>query len=358
LSNIAAGSCKSATRIIQDPVGNPGWAALLERHPEASIFHSPAWLDALRKTYGYEPFVITRSSGPMLDNGLVVCKVKGWVSRRVVSVPFSDHCDALVDEKAELAEMLAHLSAGIRTAGWKSLELRFADAGAQLTARGAAFERGREYCLHKLDLRRELDEIFRQFHPSHAQRAIRKAEREGVEYEGGRSEQLLSNFYQLLRMSRRRHGLPPQPVEWFRNLVACLGDRLTIHQASRDGRPIASVLTLSFKKTITYKYGGSDAAYHRLGGMPFLFWQVIQQARAAGFAELDLGRSDVDQPGLIAFKDHLGATRTTLTYLRYPARHRKETNRNWMPRLARGVVSHLPDSALDAFGRLLYKHLG
>ena len=56
----------------------------------------------------------------------------------------------------------------------------------------------------------------------------------------------------------------------------------------------------------------------RLGGMPFLFWRLIQDARARGFAELDLGRSDVDQPGLIAFKDHLGATRSTLTYYRYP----------------------------------------
>ena len=82
-------------------------------------------------------------------------------------------------------------------------------------------------------------------------------------------------------MTRRRHGLPPQPLAWFRNLVACLGDRVSIHVASKDGQPIASILTLSFKKTMFYKYGGSDAAHHRLGGMPFLFWRLIQDAQRA-----------------------------------------------------------------------------
>ena len=148
---------------------------------------------------------------------------------------------------------------------------------------------------------------------------------------------MLSSFYGLLRLTRRRHGLPPQPLAWFRNLVACLGDGLTIHVASKDGVPIAGILTLSFKKTMVYKYGGSDARHHSLGGMPFLFWRAIQEAKARGIEELDLGRSDLDQPGLIAFKDHLGATRTTLTYYTSPAsgaRARRTTARSPAPPVA------------------------
>ena len=179
-----------------------------------------------------------------------------------------------------------------------------------------------------------------------------------MSYEAGTSERLLSRFYGLLRLTRRRHGLPPQPLAWFRNLIACLGDGVTIHVASKDGRPIASILTLSFKKTMVYKYGGSDARHHRLGGMPFLFWRAIQDAKAQGIEELDLGRSDIDQPGLVAFKDHLGATRTTLTYYTCPARRKGTAHDGPISRAARRVVSHLPDAALDLTGRLLYRHLG
>jgi CelD/BcsL family acetyltransferase involved in cellulose biosynthesis len=85
-------------RIVHDPIDNAQWDGLLDRHPSASIFHSPGWLKSLRQTYGYEPFIVTTSKGSTLDNGLVACRVKGWRSSRLVSLPFSDHCDPLVDD--------------------------------------------------------------------------------------------------------------------------------------------------------------------------------------------------------------------------------------------------------------------
>jgi CelD/BcsL family acetyltransferase involved in cellulose biosynthesis len=348
-------------RIIEDPVGDRGWSDLVDRHPAASVFHSPGWLGALRQTYGYEPFVITTSPGPTLENGLVVCRVKGWTSRRLVSVPFSDHCDPLVDRSSDLAEVLAFLAEERRSAGWSSLELRPRASIGQpfdAAARACDMEPDREYCLHRLDLRPEASEIFQGFHRSSTQRAIRRAEREGLSYETGTSDGLLASFYRLLRMARRRHGLPPQPLAWFRNLITCLGDRVAIHVARKDGQPIASILTLSFKNTMFYKYGGSDAEHHRLGGMSFLFWRTIQGARARRFVELDLGRSDLDQPGLTAFKDHLGALRSSLIYYRHPQRHRDAARNEWTSWAARGLFARLPDAALDLAGRLLYKHLG
>jgi hypothetical protein len=348
-------------RIVEDPIGDSRWSELLDRHPAASVFHSPGWLSALRQTYGYEPFVATTSPGPLLENGVVVCQVKGWSSRRLVSLPFSDHCDPLAGGSGDLSELLAFLAGETRRAGWRSVELRPRAVVGQpfeAAARAGGLGPDSEYLLHRLDLRPDATEIFRRFHRSSTQRAVRRAEREGLTYEPGTSDRLLASFYRLLRMTRRRHGLPPQPLAWFRNLVTYLGDRLTIHVASKDGQAIASILTLSFKNTMFYKYGGSDAAYHRLGGMPFLFWRVIQGARARGFVELDLGRSDLGQPGLTAFKDHLGATRSTLTYYRCPARQGVVTRRDWTSRVARGVFARLPDAALDLAGRVLYKHLG
>jgi CelD/BcsL family acetyltransferase involved in cellulose biosynthesis len=346
-------------RIVEDPVGDPQWMTLLDRHPAASVFHSPGWLRALRQTYGYEPFVVTTSTGSTLENGMVVCRVKGWGASRLVSLPFSDHCAPLVDRYDDLSEMLSHLTGEVRAARWGSVELR-PDAGQPFdsTARAGGLQPGAKYCFHRLDLRAELPEIFSRLHPSSTKRAIRRAEREGLTYEVGRSDRLLAGFYQLLRSTRRRHGLPPPPLTWFRNVVASLGEQAAIHMASKDGHPIASLLTLSFKKTVVYKYGCSDAAHHSLGGMPFLFWRLIQDARARGFAELDLGRSDVDQPGLIAFKDHLGATRSALTYYRYPKGQRDLAGNGWMLRMAKRVFARMPDAALDLAGKSIYKHLG
>ena len=50
-----------------DPVEDPRWPEFLERHPRACVFHTPGWLEALRRTYGYEPIGYT-SSPPRRKN--------------------------------------------------------------------------------------------------------------------------------------------------------------------------------------------------------------------------------------------------------------------------------------------------
>jgi CelD/BcsL family acetyltransferase involved in cellulose biosynthesis len=349
----------SPIHVIDDPIRDPRWMDLVERHPAASIFHTPAWLEALRRTYGYEPFVATISAKSRLESGLVVCRVTRWGSSRLVSLPFSDHCEPLVSDPGELHDIVAGLLTldGRRS---RTLELRLASAPpvhAALTEGGLRV--GRTYCLHRLDLRPDNDRLFAGFHPSSTQRAIRRAEREGVTCAVGTSDDLLAAFYRLLRMSRRRHGLPPPPIAWFRNLRAAMGDRLALHVASHDGQPVAALLALSLKSTLFYKYGGSDAARHRLGAMPLLFWQTMRWAKDRGATELDLGRSDLDQPGLMVFKDHLGATRSRLTYYEHPSPRATATpGPAWLSRAAGRVFARLPDAALDLAGRLIYRHLG
>ena len=109
-----------------DPVRDPSWLALIERHPRASVFHTPEWLDALRRTYGYEPVVITTTPpGRELANGVVFCSVSSWLTgHRFVSLPFSDHCDPLVDEPRELCCILGALRDEWKCNGLKYIELR------------------------------------------------------------------------------------------------------------------------------------------------------------------------------------------------------------------------------------------
>jgi hypothetical protein len=341
-----------ATVHTLDPLADTRWDDLVRQHPRASVFHSRGWLEALKRTYGYEPIVLTTTARGPLENGLVLCRVRAWMSRRLVSLPFSDHCELLVDRPDDLSAVLGWLADEMRRKHSSSLDLRPRRVVPGGLAEGAI------YCLHTLDLRPSAEQIFDGFHASCTRRAIRRAERERLSYEAGTSDRLISSFYDLLRQTRRRHGLPPQPLDWFRNLVACVGDGLAIHVASKDLMPVAAILTLSFKKTMVYKYGGSDARHHRLGSMPYLFWRAIQGAKAQGIEELDLGRSELDQPGLVAFKDHLGAVGTTLTYYSSKARRPGKAHAGPLTRLARKIVPHLPDAALDFTGRLLYRHLG
>ena len=339
-----------------NPLTDPRWTEFLASHPQASIFHTPQWLKALNKTYGYRPVVFSTSDAAELTNGFVFCEIESWLTgRRLVSLPFSDHCQPLA-EGDSLTEILRGLQSSRASQRWKYIELR-PICGNCAEASGGAFGKQQVFGLHTIDLRDDITAVYRRFHDSCIRRKIKRADNEGLEYQVGRSELLLRQFRHLSLLTRRRHKLPPPPVSWFENLVRYVGDDLTIHVLAKNCEPIASIMTLKFKKSLVYKYGCSDARYHNMGGMPLLFWKAIQMAHELGVEQLDLGRSGYDDPGLIAFKEHLGGVGSELTYYQNPARDMKTLDASKMA-WSRNVLPLLPDPLLAGAGRFLYRHIG
>jgi hypothetical protein len=341
-----------------DPLSDSRWPEFVEHHTDASVFHTRGWLKALRNTYHYQPIVLTTTApGRPLTAGLVFCKIQSWLTgSRLVSLPFSDHCQPLINQCGELRELLSFFGEK-QNRKWKYVELRPKAVGDwQLEAPG--FAQSEAFCFHALDLRPSLDDIYRGFHKSCIQRKVQRAAKEALSLERGRSEDLLRKFYGLMLLTRRRHQLPPQPFRWFQQLADSLGEKLLVRVALKDGQPIASILTISHHRTVVYKYGCSDSKHHSVGGMPFLFWQAIQDAKAAGAEEFDFGRSELDNEGLIAFKDHWGGSRRTLNYYKYPGTKSKSLAKSWRAQATRKGFSILPDFCLTAAGKLLYKHIG
>jgi CelD/BcsL family acetyltransferase involved in cellulose biosynthesis len=342
-----------------DPLADSRWSRFIERHPASSVFHTTGWLAALRSTYDYKPIVFTTTAPENeLQNGLVFTEINSWLTgKRIVSLPFSDHCDPLLDNDSDLDFLVQETSALLPKHTWKYLELRPLPA-----IRTHLLNLGQFACesfaFHSIDLRPETSTLFKSFHKSCVQRKITRAEREGLRYEAGSSKILLDQFYALLLMTRRRHQLPPQPRAWFQNLADLIGEKLCIHAVYKDQCPIAAILTIRHKDTLVYKYGGSDARFHKFGGMIHLFWKAIQQAKLDGIHSFDLGRSELSNEGLIEFKSHWGAPSQTISYFRFPHQLSGNGNESLKMRLFKSACGRLPNSFLELLGTFLYRHVG
>jgi predicted N-acyltransferase len=354
---------ESSTRRFNriQPLLDDRWNRFVNAHERASVFHSSAWLSALQQTYGYEPVAYTTNSRSSdLDNAVVFCRVDSWITgRRLVSLPFSDHCDPLVDDPKQLKNLFAILDEEVRRGALKYVELRPLRV---LTETGSLFQSVDSHYLHIIDLRPDLDTLFKNCHMSSTRRKIRRAAREQLTYHDGNSESLLDAFYRLLVLTRRRHGIPPQPKLWFRNLIRSFGPAVKIRLAAKDGRPIAAILTILHGETLFYKYGCSDHQFKSLGGTHLLIWRSIQEAKQQGLLKFDLGRSALAQGGLITFKDRWGAERSQLTYSRFtrssesPAYYPPSTRIG--TQLLRCLSSCSPAWVATRAGSLLYKHIG
>jgi len=340
-----------------NPLRDSRWSDLVAQHPRASVFHTVGWLEALQRTYGFEPIAFT-TSGPegRLQTAMTFCEIRSWLTgRRLVSLPFADHCEALVDDRGQLEELWHYVTAERFTHPWRYVELR--PTSRAFTPRSDVCE-GARYCLHTLDLRPKPEKLFESFNKDSIQRKIRRAEREQLDYEEGRSEELLRAFYRLVVLSRRRHRLPPQPLVWFRNLVDCLGPALTIRIASRAGQAIAGIVTLRHRDTITYMYGASDTDFRNLGGMQLLLWKAIVEARAAGCVALDLGRTEYEQKGLVTFKDRWAAVQSTLRYWQHPPTQPARSRlRSYLRSAGAQAFWFVPRAFRGAAGRVLYRHI-
>ena len=181
-----------------EPLTDPRWDGLLEKHPSASVFHSKAWLEALRRTYGYESIAYTTSAPEEpLRNGIAFCQVESWLTgRRLVSLPFSDYCEPLLERTEEIELFVQKLQQESDTGRWRYIEMRPLET---FGMENRLWHATAKYALHRLDLRPDLQTLFKGFHKDSIQRKINRAKREGLTCQVGTSEAISTSFMNIDR---------------------------------------------------------------------------------------------------------------------------------------------------------------
>jgi CelD/BcsL family acetyltransferase involved in cellulose biosynthesis len=182
-----------------------------------------------------------------------------------------------------------------------------------------------------------------------------------VEAEITASQEGLAEFIRLNRLTRREHGLPPQPRRFFENLhrEVISRDAGFIALARYQEQAVAGAVFFCFGRKAVYKYGASDRRFQNLRPSNLLLWEAIRRCREKGMESLCLGRTDLHHHGLKQFKDGWGAAETRIRYLRYDFRREAFQGLSGRPSGWReNVLRRMPLPLLDAIGTLFYKHMG
>ncbi len=338
-----------------DPRIDPLWCRLVHQTP-SSVFHSPSWMRVLSDTYGWEPnaYVVLDESGKP-KAGLPFCRISDLLGERIVSLPFSDYCDPLVED----ADSWRLLIDGLLP---EQLPISLRCLHNNLPLTDERFTLAKQAKWHRLDLRPELDALWNAMHDS-THRAIRKSERAGLTLRVAQSEQELRSFFEMhLKIRKYKYGLLAQPYSFFQNIWRHFVDSqhgfllLAIH----EDKIVAGDFFLDWKDTLYYKFNASlpgDLSYRP---NDLLIWEGIRRGKDLGLAYLDFGLSDVDQEGLIRYKRKFGTEEKTISFLRCspngsstPAQ--KEI-RELLGTLTNRFTDHLvPDSITERAGEDLYR---
>ena len=306
-----------ASRIrLADPTVEPAWDKWIEAHPEGSFFHGSAWATVLRQSYGHRPaYLVFGSEGDARALWPIMELNVGLTGRRGVSLPFTDQCEPLVGTTLKGEELLSAALETGRSRRWRYFEFR---GGQRLFP---AIRPAYSCFTHTLALSRDPDLLLRGCAGS-VRQAIRKAQRAGVLVEHSSAEEAVRVYYSLHCQTRRKHGLPPQPYDFFRAIhrhVLAPGRGVVI-TARHQGRAIASAVFFHQGGRAIYKFGASDESAQDLRGNNLVMWSGIEHFALQGCQDFSFGRTSASNEGLRRYKLGWGAEESELKYYKYDFR--------------------------------------
>ena len=312
---------------VTSPVPRAVWESLLRSDRNALVSQSLAWRDAVFASGRYEDVsrLYEFPSGRQVVVPLARHRPRPRWAAVAASWPRGWEVGGPISEggrvsPAEAAAVLADVAGrGMLTAG---IRLRH-DADAAWLSEARQFrvvERG--CCV--LDLAGGFGEVWQHRFRGTARRAVRKAERSGLDIEVDRSGRLLGVFYDLYQQSMPRWtALRHEPLWLTRWRMASVNpaspDRLALVAgnfgegcatwvARSQGRPVAAIIVLRSGAYAKYWRGAMDKeAATPVRANDLLHRLAIEEACRDGYRFYDMGFA---QPGssLAGFKEKLGTT--------------------------------------------------
>jgi len=283
------------------------WNSVVERFPDATLFHTIEWLNFLETTshleklplgiyedcqmVGVFPALLTRK-GPFKILG---SPLTGWGT---------PHMGPLVEVRL-LDEVMEAFNDFVRQLKVDYLEVCFPQAELSLPSMGGyTSEPKGTYILQMVNNEETMWAMLRGRCRNMVKHAIKsKVEIREVE-ERGWVEQL----YPMLLDSFAKSGfVPSKAKQTYYDLWDFLKpvNRVRVLLAEHDGKPIACGAWVTHNCTITQCAQASLREYHRLCPNNLIQWHIIKWASANGFQRYDLNGKGI--PSIDRFKESLGS---------------------------------------------------
>jgi len=335
-----------------DALADDRWAELIA-DTSAALFSSPTWLGVLHRVYGLDFRVKALTSGDALTAGFAYSVIDDPRGRRLVSLPFCDFNDPV----------------GVNADAWQQLTAEVFDNGEAVTIRtrehdavssDPRFDTQQVGVCHEIDATQDPDDAFHDF-ATLPKRMIRKAPKAGLCTGPSSTRTALRSFFDLhLGVRKYRHNLLAQPYALFEAIAETFfdaGNGFVVGSWCGD-EFAGGCLVLLEGDTAYYKFSASHPDYRKAGVSHVTLFEGLRLAHAHGMRRFDLGRSDLEPPGLLEFKRRFRPDERPVTAHR---RARSDGGSDQLGPTLQALTALLarddvPDDVTEKGGELLYRY--
>jgi hypothetical protein len=339
---------------IINPLEYPGWDDLLLTNDKFSFFHTSSWARVLFESYGYKPVYFSFIDNGKLSTLVPVMEINSFITgKRGISLPFSDICPPVVSDSECFSEAIEQVIVHGRKNGWKSIEWRGGENNIGDKVPSSS------YYTHTLDVRSSEKELLSKFRSS-TKRNIEKAIRESVHVGTHNSLESVKQFYRLNCMTRKKHGLPPQPFYFFGRIFKHIISprKGFVVLATYKKRPIAGAVYFHFWDKAIFKYGASDFNFQYLRANNLVMWEGVKWCVRNGIKNLSFGITEMQNQGLVQFKKGWNTREEMIHYYKYSLKNNTFEKDQFRGKTSYLLFQKIPSPLLKFIGFLFYRHVG
>jgi FemAB-related protein (PEP-CTERM system-associated) len=252
--------------------------------PRAHFWHRPGWTRAVCTVFQVPDFTLVARSGGSIVGILPMAKCETLtLGSNLVSVPYGVYggpAGATVEVERALVAEAARIAERERVG---CLELRQRDRRVEGLAESDL------YVTFERELPKSPDDVLAML-PRKARAAARQArDRHQLTFDEGLW--FLDDFYNLFSRNKRHLGSPPLPMRFFEEICDEFKGNVYLHIVRHDVKPVAGVLSFTFRDTLLPYYSGGLADYESMQCNNFLYWKLMEWGVEKGCRRFDFGRS-------------------------------------------------------------------
>ena len=342
-----AQAARNEVRFVTSPAPRDTWASLLDSSPHALAFQTPAWMDSLCQSGGYEDASRLYDAGKGRQLLLPMARRKGLprLLAAEASLPFGWGFGGLLSpgelREGEIGAVLADL--GSRAILQTSIRPNPLESAAWEASAPAGIVRVPRTA-HVLDLEGGFQRVWENRFGGTARTAVRKAQRSSLEVVHDTTGALVPIFYDLYRQSLDRwanQGQVPafltrwrsqwrEPQRKFQIVAESLGGACRIWVAKLHGQAVAAIIVL---------LQGANASYWR-GAMNK---EIAGPTRASDWLQ-SLAIEDACRAGCRYY--HMGESGSSVSLAQFKARFGAEAHPYVEYRLERLPITRQYDRAV------------
>ncbi len=283
--------------------GRHQWNNFVFENNGATVFHLFEWKNVFEKSYKLQTYYL----GLYLNEKLVAVLPAALINKPfakpiAISLPFCNYAGLLFDTALERNVVVRWFIEFLQEKKVYLFEERriLNDNYDSLT----------EECTLKLELPSGSEKLWHNL-TDKVRNQIRKAEKSGLTVRWGIDQ--IKELYYIYSRNMSSLGTPVHSFRFLESICLNLKNNIDILTVRKDGKAIAAMLLLKFKRQLSNPIASSLKSHLSMNPNMLLYWEALRYGCENGFEEFDFGRSQINS-GTYKFKKQWGAVPQNLIY--------------------------------------------